>query len=359
MQAIIALALVASQAQATIAGLQPVVQSSQSSSHAECVSIASTAACAPWTGNLYINTTTLAAKYNLPGLTAASWEAALTAYNPSADLGCVADQAATVSHLTTYLCLRDVFYYSADCNVANNSPTPAAVLCASTCQTLGTSFDALLASAACPAVAPASAAFGARAAALGAAANCAATVAAWQKDAAAGAAAECVAAVAADFSVLASGSANKANKADKADAAEPDEGLSTAAKVGIAVGVVLFVALVAAAWIVYSNRHNIFPQNHPVMKYLGDGGRKSFVKPRSPLAQFRNSVSNTTTTTTVEKTYVRIVDEETGAAGADELSLKVGDTILVLQTHDDGWGFGRLTKTGAEGAFPLVCVGLE
>ncbi|KAJ3003268.1 UNVERIFIED_CONTAM: hypothetical protein HDU68_005779, partial [Siphonaria sp. JEL0065] len=268
---------------------------------------------------------------------------------------------------------------------------PSTVLCAESCDTLGSSINAYLSSPLCPAVPAGSVAGIARTAALSASTNCASTVAAWEKDV--GPNSKCVAAVSADFASTV-GKSNKAGIAADASTSgttssapngEDQGGLSTAAKIGIAIGVVLLLALIAAFWIVYSNRHNIFPPNHPVMKYLGDGGRPSFVK-RSPLAQFRGaavgptgaSATTTTTTTKVEKTYVRIADEETGGAGAatgdasklgertvvedytaqmpDELSLRTGETILVLQAHDDGWGLGRLTRTGAEGAFPLVCV---
>eukprot|EP00842_Homolaphlyctis_polyrhiza_P003593 jgi/Hompol1/4234/HPOL_001182-RA len=39
----------------------------------------------------------------------------------------------------------------------------------------------------------------------------------------------------------------------------------------------------------------------------------------------------------------------------DELSVKLGDTILVIATFDDGWARGRNVSTGREGVFPLAC----
>ncbi|KAJ3210345.1 hypothetical protein HDU67_005378 [Dinochytrium kinnereticum] len=41
---------------------------------------------------------------------------------------------------------------------------------------------------------------------------------------------------------------------------------------------------------------------------------------------------------------------------ADELQLAVGQDIIVLRSFDDGWGLGMNPTTGAQGAFPLVCV---
>ncbi|KAJ3217447.1 hypothetical protein HDU67_007917 [Dinochytrium kinnereticum] len=41
---------------------------------------------------------------------------------------------------------------------------------------------------------------------------------------------------------------------------------------------------------------------------------------------------------------------------ADELELKEGQDILILTCFDDGWGLGMVPETGAQGAFPLICV---
>ncbi|KAI8897280.1 hypothetical protein BC833DRAFT_594435 [Globomyces pollinis-pini] len=40
----------------------------------------------------------------------------------------------------------------------------------------------------------------------------------------------------------------------------------------------------------------------------------------------------------------------------DEITLNVGDQILVKARYDDGWGLGTNLSTGAEGTFPLVCL---
>jgi hypothetical protein len=41
---------------------------------------------------------------------------------------------------------------------------------------------------------------------------------------------------------------------------------------------------------------------------------------------------------------------------SDELRLFVGDTVLVEEKFDDGWGFGLNLQSNEEGAFPLACL---
>ncbi|KAI8844958.1 hypothetical protein BC829DRAFT_491728 [Chytridium lagenaria] len=41
---------------------------------------------------------------------------------------------------------------------------------------------------------------------------------------------------------------------------------------------------------------------------------------------------------------------------ADELELVKGQEMVILRAFDDGWGLGLVPSTGAQGAFPLVCV---
>ncbi|RKO98590.1 hypothetical protein CXG81DRAFT_21207 [Caulochytrium protostelioides] len=40
----------------------------------------------------------------------------------------------------------------------------------------------------------------------------------------------------------------------------------------------------------------------------------------------------------------------------DELELRVGDSVIIVSTFDDGWSVGVNEATGMEGAFPLACV---
>merc|ERR1711916_84557 len=44
------------------------------------------------------------------------------------------------------------------------------------------------------------------------------------------------------------------------------------------------------------------------------------------------------------------------ATAPDELSLSVGETVLVSQIHDDGWATGSIPSTGASGVFPMSYV---
>merc|ERR1711916_403192 len=44
------------------------------------------------------------------------------------------------------------------------------------------------------------------------------------------------------------------------------------------------------------------------------------------------------------------------ATAPDELSLPVGETVLVSQIHDDGWATGSIPSTGASGVFPMSYV---
>ncbi|KAJ3234805.1 hypothetical protein HDU81_001135 [Chytriomyces hyalinus] len=46
------------------------------------------------------------------------------------------------------------------------------------------------------------------------------------------------------------------------------------------------------------------------------------------------------------------------ASQPDELSVKVGDILILQEYKQDGWGEGVLERTGARGVFPLVCVGI-
>ncbi|KAI9350914.1 hypothetical protein BDR26DRAFT_851751 [Obelidium mucronatum] len=51
-----------------------------------------------------------------------------------------------------------------------------------------------------------------------------------------------------------------------------------------------------------------------------------------------------------------VVSEEYSALIGDELNMRVGDRVAILEVKDDGWARGRLASDGREGFFPLVCV---
>ncbi|KAI8822516.1 uncharacterized protein EV422DRAFT_402101 [Fimicolochytrium jonesii] len=55
-------------------------------------------------------------------------------------------------------------------------------------------------------------------------------------------------------------------------------------------------------------------------------------------------------------THRAMVLENYEPAGADEVRLRTGDVVHVQRVFDDGWGWGRNTSTGQEGAFPTVCL---
>ncbi|KAJ3229998.1 Sorbin and SH3 domain-containing protein 1 [Chytriomyces hyalinus] len=40
----------------------------------------------------------------------------------------------------------------------------------------------------------------------------------------------------------------------------------------------------------------------------------------------------------------------------DEVPVRVGDTIILLKEFDDGWAFGKNTRTGQSGLFPADCI---
>jgi hypothetical protein len=43
------------------------------------------------------------------------------------------------------------------------------------------------------------------------------------------------------------------------------------------------------------------------------------------------------------------------ASLADELNLSIGDMVVISESFDDGWAFGKNLSTGLEGNLPLVC----
>ncbi|KAJ3112844.1 hypothetical protein HK100_002176 [Physocladia obscura] len=97
--------------------------------HPECVAVSAVKTCAPWTTGLFINATAVAAAHHLAApATAVSWDAALqTNVSSAADsLNCNTADPPPVQFWTTYVCLRDLFVLSADCNDFLNAES---VLC--------------------------------------------------------------------------------------------------------------------------------------------------------------------------------------------------------------------------------------
>ncbi|KAJ3008333.1 UNVERIFIED_CONTAM: hypothetical protein HDU68_003148, partial [Siphonaria sp. JEL0065] len=165
------------------------------------------------------------------------------------------------------------------------------------------------------------------------------------------------------------------------------KGLGIGGISGIVAGCI-FTVLASAALFVYVKRKALFPANHPTRNLLETGRLKQkaangpTVKPRAPLSQLRvqSELNPKSPRAPLEKSYyrlpsdyevgqisdkpaeatapeTRIVVEEYTATLPDELSLRLGESVVLLAKHDDGWARGRLTRNNQEGALPLVCVG--
>ncbi|KAJ3326715.1 hypothetical protein HDU76_012707 [Blyttiomyces sp. JEL0837] len=63
----------------------------------------------------------------------------------------------------------------------------------------------------------------------------------------------------------------------------------------------------------------------------------------------------TTSTTNANETLMKIIHPYAPSL-ADELSLELGQEVILLRPFDDGWALGMNPITGQQGAFPLVCV---
>ncbi|KAJ3326714.1 hypothetical protein HDU76_012706 [Blyttiomyces sp. JEL0837] len=68
------------------------------------------------------------------------------------------------------------------------------------------------------------------------------------------------------------------------------------------------------------------------------------------------SLSTTSSSSTSSQPLIMKVLHPYAPTLADELELQVGQEVVVLRAFDDGWGLGMNPATGAQGAFPLVCV---
>ncbi|KAI8609242.1 hypothetical protein BC830DRAFT_1222375, partial [Chytriomyces sp. MP71] len=113
-------------------------------------------------------------------------------------------------------------------------------------------------------------------------------------------------------------------------------GLSAPAIAGIAIGCVAAVAVIGALVL---NRNRIRPDGLTAI----EGGKKPVTASRA--------------TTKARGEKYRAVSREFKPQREDELTLYIGDQVLLLEKHDDGWGRGRLMRNEGEGYFPLRCVG--
>ncbi|KAI8841160.1 hypothetical protein BJ741DRAFT_19954 [Chytriomyces cf. hyalinus JEL632] len=104
------------------------------------------------------------------------------------------------------------------------------------------------------------------------------------------------------------------------------------------------------------NTYNSYGQQQPVQRMSSQ--YKSIVQPQPaanpwnspPMPVMPPGYSQPANT----KTFWAILNFK--AENPDEMSLRIGDVVTVNQTFDDGWCFGRLVSTGAEGIFPFECV---
>ncbi|KAJ3119822.1 Sorbin and SH3 domain-containing protein 2, partial [Physocladia obscura] len=63
--------------------------------------------------------------------------------------------------------------------------------------------------------------------------------------------------------------------------------------------------------------------------------------------------ANKTETDTFESIY------DFNPAQPDELTLRIGDKILIKRKYDDGWAFGTNLSNGSDGLFPLDCLAMD
>ncbi|KAJ3290891.1 hypothetical protein HDU76_007348 [Blyttiomyces sp. JEL0837] len=139
---------------------------SQSSSNvpSDCISINQNQACAPWNTGLYINKTALSTVYGLTNTnaiqTSQDWESLVIAMSSGGAaqkkawndyLSCSGYNGEVIQYHRTYVCMTDVFYFSAGCNAAMDAPVPENVLCVDTCKNYGSAVKNLVMdSKACP-----------------------------------------------------------------------------------------------------------------------------------------------------------------------------------------------------------------
>ncbi|KAI8813369.1 hypothetical protein BJ742DRAFT_790185 [Cladochytrium replicatum] len=113
----------------------PSPSSGSAAGHPECISIASTSSCAPWTNGYYINSTELALVYGLQESApdAVYWDKLVNAMTGGGDLQaaiwaewaqCLGYHGAPIQYYRSYVCLTDIFFYSAGCNPSTSISPP-------------------------------------------------------------------------------------------------------------------------------------------------------------------------------------------------------------------------------------------
>ncbi|KAJ3090409.1 E3 ubiquitin-protein ligase sh3rf2 [Quaeritorhiza haematococci] len=117
----------------------------------ECIPLDTTTACAPWTSGYYINATELALVYGLnkPLSAASDWDELVYSSTAGGDIQaklwsswaqCTGYTGQPIQFFRTYVCLTDIFMFSAGCN--EKPPEPR--LCPDTCDLYGKAVQALI-----------------------------------------------------------------------------------------------------------------------------------------------------------------------------------------------------------------------
>ncbi|KAJ3266165.1 hypothetical protein HDU77_002296 [Chytriomyces hyalinus] len=170
----------------------------------------------------------------------------------------------------------------------------------------------------------------------------------------------------------------------------PPSGLSNGAIAAIVVVGLVSLCAIAAAFIVYK-RHTLFDIDHPINRALGSAGRRTSVKrgasmykrDRGELSQYRHHLhsSNSMEYSSVKSSNESLLTPSISSGGAasvfsigggerrvvldytanlpDELSLRTGETVAIVEMFDDGWIRGVQVRTKKTGLFPSQCVGIS
>lgn len=155
--------------------------------------------------------------------------------------------------------------------------------------------------------------------------------------------------------------------------------LSAGGIAGVVIGILIFLAAVAAAvyWFCFKRNKNTSKRGYNgfmmtdknTNSHLDDSSsalgyydsQKQQVPSRlpsmidtTPATTITPTIATTATTTPLEEFYE--VKHPYPPQMGDELGLHVGDIVCVAMNFDDGWALGFNVTTGLKGVFPLVCV---
>ncbi|KAJ3231200.1 hypothetical protein HDU81_003934 [Chytriomyces hyalinus] len=184
--------------------------------------------------------------------------------------------------------------------------------------------------------------------------------------------------------------ASQPNEQNQGPPPPPPSELSGGAIAAIVIVCLLAICAVAAVFVV-SKRHTLFDIDHPINRVLGSSGRRTSIKrgasmykrDRGELSQYRHhlhssnsaeysSVKSESNESLLSPSNLSTVPGTTFSLGGaekrvvleytanlpDELSLRVGETVSIVEMFDDGWIRGVLVRTNKKGLFPSQCVGI-